>query len=218
MARQYRTLGELRAEMRAMIGAGASGTAAGVNATLIDTHLRNAQTLLYWTHDWAYLRRYEVKTLGLSQTLLDYPTTANPDRIRYVSVLRGTVWSPPLKKGITPSMYTYQANPSWPQRWEPYAQMEFFPITDQAYSVRIFFIKALDSLVADSDRFTIEDSACSVIATASLKAHYRQPDAAVPKAAADELMRRLKEKSWGQDVFKPDEWIEQEPLAKPQVV
>jgi hypothetical protein len=33
---------------------------------------------------------------------------------------------------------------------------------------------------------------------------------------ADELMRRLKEKSWGQDVFKPDDWTDYEPLAKPK--
>jgi hypothetical protein len=64
MPRQYRTLGELRAEMRAMIGAGAAGTASGVQATLIDTHLRNAQTLLYWSHDWAHLRKWELKNIG----------------------------------------------------------------------------------------------------------------------------------------------------------
>jgi hypothetical protein len=144
MARLYRTLGELRTEMRAMIGSGASGTAAGVNATLIDTHLRNAQRLLYEVHDWAHLRRYETKALGASQTLIDYPTAANPDRIRYISALRGTVWSSPLKRGITPEMYTYQANPSWPQRWEPYEQIEIWPMSDQAYSLRIFYIKALD--------------------------------------------------------------------------
>jgi hypothetical protein len=217
MARQYRTLGELRAEMRAMVGAGASGTAAGVAATLIDTHLRNAQTLLYWLHDWAHLRRYEIKALGSSQTLVDYPVTANPDRIRYVSVLRGTVWSPPLVKGITPSMYTYQNNPSWPQRWEPYEQIEIWPITDQAYSLRIFFIKALGSFSVDGDRASVDDVAISVVATSTLKAHYRQPDAQVAKGVSDELIRRLKEKSWGQDVFKPDDWAEQEPLMRPQV-
>lgn len=217
MARQYRTLGELRAEMRAMVGAGASGAAAGVASTIIDTHLRNAQTLLYALHDWAHLRKYEIKALGQSQYLIDYPVTANPDRIRYISVLRGTVWSPPLKKGITPQMYTYQANPSWPQRWEPYDQIEIWPISDQAYSLRVFFIKALDRLTDDGDRFTIDDTTVSVIATSSLKAHYRQPDAPVAKSMADELIRRLKEKSWGQDIFKPDEWQEMEPMMRPQV-
>lgn len=218
MARQYRTLTELRAEMRAMIGAGASGSAAGVNATLLDTHLRNAQTLLYYSHDWAHLRRYELKTIGATATLVDYPETANPDRIRYISVLRGSVWSPPLQKGITPQMYTYQANASWPQRWEPYEQIEIFPITDQAYSLRIFFIKALERFTQDDDRASVDDTAISIVATSTLKAHYRQPDAAVAKGVADELIRRLKEKSWGQDIFKADDWTEMEPMMRPQVL
>lgn len=218
MARQYRTLGELRAEMRAMVGAGAAGTAAGVASTIIDTHLRNAQALLYALHDWAHLRRYEIKALGAAQTLLDYPVAANPDRIRYISVLRGTVWSPPLRRGITPQMYTFQGSPSWPQRWEPYDQIEIWPISDQAYSLRIFYMLALGRLTDDADRFSVDDTTVSVIATSSLKAHYRQPDATVAKSMADELIRRLKEKSWGQDVFRPGEWTEMEPEMRPQVI
>jgi hypothetical protein len=216
--RQYRTLVELRAEMRAMIGAGSAGTAAGVNTPLIDTHLRNAQTLLYWTHDWAHLRAYELKTIGANQTLIDYPAAANPDRIRYMSVLRGTVWSPPLKKGITPQMYTYQANVSWPQRWEPYEQIEIWPMTDAIYSLRIFYIKALGAFTDDGDRASVDDNAISIVATSTLKAHYRQPDAQVAKGIADELIRRLKEKSWGQDVFKAGDWTEMEPMMRPQTV
>ncbi|TAK84370.1 MAG: hypothetical protein EPO20_14885 [Betaproteobacteria bacterium] len=218
MPRQYRTLGELRAEMRAMLGAAASGAAAGPNSTIIDTHLRNAQTALYWTHDWAHLRRYETKTLGQHATRIDYPVTADPDRIRYVSVLRGGVWSPPLKKGITPSMYTYQTNYSWPQRWEPYDQMEFWPAADQEYSVRIFFIKAPDRFTQDADRASVDDTAISLVATGTLKSHYRQPDAKVSMDAADALLIKLKGKSWGQDVFRKDDWIESEPLVRPETV
>jgi len=218
MARQYRTLGELRSEMRAMIGHATSGSAAGPNQTIVDTHLRNAQTLLYWTHDWAHLRRYETKTLGLDQHLLDYPTSANPDRIKAVSVLRGGVWSKPLPKGIPPSLYTYQANKSWPQRWEPYEQMEFFPIADQAYQVRIFFVKSLDAFTADAHRATIDDTNIALVATGSLKTHYRQPDAAGAASASERLLLNLKAKSWGRDVFRPDDWVDEEPLVRPQTV
>lgn len=221
MARQYKTLGELRSDMRAMLGAAAAGAAAGPNSTLVDTHLRNAQTLLYWTHDWAHLRKYGLKTLGLHEVLLDYPADgngANPDRVRYVSVLRGGVWSPPLKKGITPSMYTYQTNYSWPQRWEPYEQMEIWPAADQEYSLRIFFIENLAPFTQDGHRASLDDTAISLVATATLKAHYRQPDAALAKQASDSLITSLKGKSWGQDVFKYQDWIESEPLVRPQTV
>ena len=218
MARQYKTLGELRSDMRAMLGSASAGAAAGPNSTLVDTHLRNAQTVLYWTHDWAHLRKYETKQLGLNQYLIDYPVTANPDRIRYVSALRGSVWSPPLKKGITPSMYTYQQNFSWPQRWEPYAQIEVWPASDQEYSLRIFFIENLARFTQDSDRATVDDTAISLVATATLKAHYRQPDAKIHMDASDVLLLKLKAKSWGQDVFRPDDWTDSEPLARPQTV
>jgi len=221
MARQYKTLGELRSDMRAMLGAASAGAAAGPNSTLVDTHLRNAQTLLYWSHDWAHLRKYEVKTLGLHAHLIDYPASgngANPDRVRYVSVLRGGVWSSPLKKGITPSMYTYQQNFSCPQRWEPYAQMEFSPAADQEYSVRIFYIENLARFTQDGDRATVDDTAISLVTTATLKAHYRQPDAALSKEAADSLVMKLKAKSWGQDVFRPNDWADSEPLVRPQTV
>lgn len=218
MARQYRTLGELRAEMRAMLGHASAGSgSAGVNTTIVDTHLRNAQTRLYWTHDWAHLRRYEELTLGQHETLLDYPDTADPDRIRYVSVYRGGVWSPPIERGISPSMYTYQTNYSWPQRWEPYEQMEFWPSTDQSYPIRVFFIKALGRLTADGDRFSIDDTLTSIVAIATLKAHYRQPDAKIHMDASESLLVSLKAKSWGKTVFRPNEWTA-EPLVRPQTI
>lgn len=218
MARQYRTLGELRAEMRAMLGHASAGSgSAGVNATIVDTHLRNAQTLLYWTHDWAHLRSYETLTLGQHQTLLDYPTTANPDRIQYVSVYRGGVWSPPIAKGIPPALYTYEDNYSFPQRWEPYDQMQFWPSADQAYQVRVFFIKAMERLTDDGDRFTIDDALVTLVATGTLKAHYRQPDAKIHMDASDALVNKLKAKSWGKTVFRPNEWTA-EPLVRPQTI
>lgn len=204
-----------------MLGAANSGAAAGPNSTLVDTHLRNAQTLLYWTHDWAHLRKYGLKNLGVAQCLLDYPTDgngANPDRVRYVSVLRGGVWSPPIPKGIPPSMYTYQDNKSWPQRWEPYTQLEVWPKADQEYSLRIFFIENLGRFTQDADRASIDDTAISLVATATLKAHYRQPDAAISQKASDALVQNLKAKSWGQDVFRPNDWINSEPLVRPKTV
>jgi hypothetical protein len=217
-ARQYKTFGELRADMRAMLGSAGAGSAAGLNTSIIDTHLRNAQTLLYWSHDWAHLRRYDDDELGVQQTLLDYPDDANPDRIKAVSVFRGGVWSPPIPKGITPSMYTYQTNYSWPQRWEPYEQMEFWPAADQIYPVRIFFIKNLEAFTDDDHRASVDDTAISIVATATLKAHYRQPDAGLHKTAADALLVNLKAKSWGQSVFRPNDWINSEPLVRPQTV
>lgn len=221
MARPYRTLGELRAELRAILGFASSGAAAGPNQTLIDAQIRNAQTSLYWSHDWAHLRKREDKTLGVDEFLLDYPTSgngANPDRVRFVSALRGGVWSPPLQKGITSSMYTYQDNPSWPQRWEPYEQLEIWPKADQIYTVRIFYIENQARFTQDTDRCSIDDTVVQLVATAVCKAHYRQPDAEMYQTMSDNLLAKLKAKSWGQDVFRPDDWVNQEPLVRPVTV
>lgn len=218
MARIYRTLSELRTELRGSLGMAASGAAAGVNQANIDAKLQHAQTLLYWTHDWAHLRRYETKQTGASATLIDYPVTANPDRITAISAYRGGVWSKALKKGITPSMYTYQTNKSWPQRWEPYEQIELWPQTDVDYAVRIFFIRSLLAFTQAGDRASLDDTMISLVATALAKAHYRQPDAAEYKTASDTLLMNLKARSWGKDVFNEKDWTEEEPLVRPVTV
>jgi hypothetical protein len=218
MPRQYRTLDDLRAELRAALGFGASGAAAGANQVLVDSHLRDAQTLLYYTHDWAHLRRYENLTLGASQYLLDYPATANPDRIKQISVLRSSVWSPPIPKGIPPQLYTTQDNESYPQRWEPYEQIEFWPKADQIYTVRVFFIKALERFTENADRASIDDTLIMILAKWTAKAHYRQPDAEIYKTQGEALLNRLKAKSWGQSVFNPGDYSAEEPLVKPVTV
>lgn len=218
MARTYRTLGDLRAEMRAALGFASSGASAGPNQTLIDSHLRAAQNVLYNAHDWAHLRKYETKNLGVDQYLLDYPTTANPDRIKAISVYRGSVWSRPLDRGIPAQFYTYQDNTSWPQRWEPYEQIEIWPKADQVYPCRIFFIKALDEFTSDNDRASLDDENILLIAKWTAKAHYRQPDAAIYQTLGEALLNRLKAKSWGQTQFNPKDWSNEEPLVRPQVV
>jgi len=218
MARQYRTLGEIRAALRALLGFGASGAASGANQTLIDEHIRNAQNLLYWTHDWAHLRKYATLSLGASQYLIDYPSDANPDRVQAISVLRGNVWSEPLPKGIPAQLYTTQDNPSWPQRWEPYEQIQLWPLSDQAYSVRCFYIQALGGLTADADRASIDDALIQMIALWTTKAHYRQPDAGLHQTNGEALLVRLKAKSWGQTKFNPRDWSNEEPLVRPVTV
>lgn len=215
----FRTLGELRTEMRAKLGHAAAGSASGPTSTIIDSHLRDAQTMLYEGAEWARLRRYDdTQSIGLNQTLIDYPAAANPERIKAISVLRGGVWSPPLEKGISPTLYTYQLNYSWPQRWEPYDQIEIWPATDAIYQLRIFFVKLLAPLIADNDRFDIDDKLVGILATASLKAHYRQPDAALWETKASDLLLKLKAKSWGRDIFRPNDYQDMEPLVRPVVV
>lgn len=218
MARQYRTLEDLRTELKAALGFGASGSGSAANNVLVDSHLRTAQKVLYDSHDWAHLRKWEDLALGSAQYLIDYPTTADQDRVQQLAVLRGGVWSPALKKGIQPQLYTYQDKPSWPQRWEPYEQIQIWPLSDQAYTLRCFFIRQLSRFTQDADRATLDDENILLVAKWTAKSHYRQPDAAIYKELGTALLLKLKGKSWGQTVFNPRDWTMEEPLVRPVTV
>lgn len=214
----YRTLADLRSELRARLGFSAAGASAGVNQTLLNSFLREAQNDLYWTHNWARLRRYATVTIGLHQNLIDYPAGANPERITAISLNLNGMWTKPMKKGIPPSLYTTQSNYAPPARWEPYDQIEFWPMADQLYSVRIFYIKSLDAFSADGDRATLDDSLIFKVALGKGKGHFRHPDAATYTSDAAALLRTLKAKSWGQDVFAADDYVEAQVIAKPVVI
>lgn len=213
----YQTLGELRSRLRARLGYSAAGAAAGVNQEIINSFLQDAQTVLYWTHDWARLRKYTDITIGVNQYLVDYPAACNPERIKAISIRLNGIWTPPLKKGITPEHYTTQDNVSVPYRWEPYAQIELWPKADQSYTGRVFYVKNLDPFTQDAHRATIDHDLVFILALADGKGHYRQPDAPNAKARAENLLVSLKAKNWGQTVFNPSDYAE-DPIPKPVVV
>jgi len=211
------SLGTLRSKLRARLGFSGVGAAAGVQQENLNVILQQAQRLLYEAHDWARLREYSEKTVGVNQHLIDYPVNANPDRIRAISVLRSGVWSPPLEKGIRPSDYTNQDQLQYPVKWEPYAQIELFPKSDAVYTLRIFYIRNLDRFTNDDDNSTIDSDLIFTVALGDAKAHYRHPDAKVFMDRADSLLMKLKGQSWGRDVFRPSEYVE-EVIPKPVVV
>lgn len=214
----YETLGTLRSRLRTRLGFSAAGAAAGVNQELLNDFLRDGQVTLYWASDWARLRKYDTVTLGVGQYLIDYPVNANPERIKAISVLRTNVWSPPLRKGIDPEMYTNQDVRDAPHRWEPYEQIELFPKADQIYSVRIFYVKNLGRFTQDNDLATVDSDLIFKLAIARAKAHYRHPDAQAYVDEANNLLVKLKGKNWGKDVFAPHNYTEEDPLPKPVVV
>ncbi len=215
----FATLEEKRLELAVRLGFAASGASAGVLATNLNSILQNAQVILYNAHDWARLRKYSVKSIGVGQYLVDYPTDANPERIKAISPKVNGQWLPPLVKGITPQMYTTQASQSYPQRWEPYEQIELWPQNNEVRDIRIFYIKNLDPITQNAHRFTIDSDLVFTLALGDAKAHYRQPDAPAFVQRAQALLASLKSKSWGKDVFNPSDWYEEDsPLVKPQVV
>ena len=212
----FRTLGELRADLIRRLGFGASGASAGVITANIDNFLLLAHKHVYEAHAWARLRKYEDKTLGAGQYLIDYPSDANEERITDIWVKVNGVWRE-VHPGIAKSDYTYQDNTSWPARYERYAQIEFLPIADQEYTVRIWYIQQLTRFTQDGDRSMVDDELVFLHALANAKAHYRHPDAQLYQGQFESLMGKLKAQSWTKKTFsagKEDEI----PLVKPKVV
>lgn len=213
----YRTLGEIRADIQAMCGFGATGAAAGVNLRVIDGFIRTAQSQLYWAGAHRVLQTYVTTEIGASQTLLDYPEELHPERITQVSVKFSGVWSPPLLRGIDPEHYTHQDNPGPPSRYELYDQIEFWPESDAVYEVRIWGMKPLERLTQDSDRTTLDSDLVQSVALGMAKAHYRQPDAQFYVDQATTILASLKSSQWTGRVYNPRQATTQT-MPKPQVV
>lgn len=213
----YRTLGEIRADIQAMTGFGATGASAGVNLRVIDGFIRTAQSQLYWAGAHRVLQTYVDTTIGASQTLVDYPEELHPERITKISIKFSGVWSPALMRGIAPEHYTHQDNPGPPSRYEFYDQIEFWPESDAVYEVRIWGLKPLQRLTQDGDRTTIDSDLVQSVALGMAKAHYRQPDAQFYVDQASNILGSLKSSQWTGRVFNPRQAATQT-MPKPQVL
>ena len=216
----YRTLGELRNIVSARLGFGAQGASIGSNAALINSLLANAQYQIYWMQNWKKLVKWTDAAIGADQYLVDYPTDANPERLLALAVDIGDAseqWYP-LKEGITIEHYNTQSSTSFPQRYERYAQIEVWPKCDAVRTLRFWYVQALGAFAADSDVATIDDEMILLHATATAKAHYRQPDAGTWGAQLDALLSRIRGQSFGNKRFLPPGKEEYDLIPRPQVV
>lgn len=215
-----RTLGTLRAIVSARCGFGAQGASIGGNAALIDSWLQNAQYQIYWMQDWKKLTEYDDIAVGLNETLVDYPDDANPERILAMAVNIGDssdLWRP-LDEGIHIEHYNTQDTPGYPMRFERYAQIEVWPKCDAVRTLRVWYVKSLGAFAAEGDLATIDDELILLHATATAKAHYRQPDAETWGSQLEALMARIKGKSLGNKRYLPPSKQDFEFLPRPVVV
>lgn len=212
----YRTLEDLRSELRVRLGFGAAGGVPGVLQPLLNSFLRQAQAELYWNGAWAETRKRADLSLGSGATLLNYPSDANKQRIEDVYVLVTNTWQP-VKEGIDKALYTTVGTRNFPSFYERLDQLEFWPEADQVYTVRVWYYKELDRFTQDGDRATINDDIIFSRALAMAKAHYRHPDAEAANAVASAMVNGAKGGAWPRKVWKPQKEVDV-PLAKPRTV
>lgn len=216
----YRDLQTLRSIVSSRLGFAGQGASIGSNAGLINSLLQNAQSQLYWMQDWKKLTKYSEKTLGLDQYLVDYPTDANPERILAMAVNIGggsDLWRP-LDEGIRIEHYNTQSSNSYPLRYERYAQIEIWPKCDGVRTLRIWYVMNLGAFAADGDKATLDDELILLHATATAKAHYRQPDAGTWGTQLDAMLARIRGKSFGNKRYLPPGKEEMDLIPRPVVV
>ncbi len=199
------TLATLRARLQARLGFAATGAAAGVNQTTIDSFLQEAQVDLYWAQDWVKLSGWFDASIGVNQYQVSYPSTLNPERVKRIALYDSddNLVSEP-KQGITAGMLATLATQGVPSRYELYEQLTFWPRSDQAYTVRLWGVKNLaNTFSQNTHASTIDSDMVFKVALGRAKAHYRQPDAQIYVEGAQELLARIKGGSWGNRIFTP---------------
>jgi hypothetical protein len=203
----FRTLGDLRAELLARIGMGGMGASGGANGALMDSFLRNGQFQLYRDADWRHLTDYNDITTGVGQNLYDYPvagvmnTAIGCARDKRVLRLETNISGQfvEIKEGISTDMWSTMDTQSNPARYERFTQILIYPKSNQAYTLRVWFISDLAQFTQAQHVATLDDEMILLHAVAHAKAHYRQPDAKLYADDLAALRASLRGQSFGQN-------------------
>lgn len=78
----FKTLGELRANLRDGLGFAAMGSQGGPNVNKLDQLLQLAQYQLYWMFDWRYLLRTFDQPTGVGQRFYALPSDLDPMQLQ----------------------------------------------------------------------------------------------------------------------------------------
>jgi hypothetical protein len=184
-------LRRVRAEARHSPNAGS-----GINAdSTIREMLARIQRVEWMDRPWRHLRvRREITTVA-GQHLYAWPADLAFDRVVYAFVQWGTDWLP-LNPGVTEADYNVLAEGERqdpPKRWD-YREgnsLELWPTPATTMTIRLWGIKALGPLVADSDTAALDDDLLVLMAAAELLAQQKAPDAQAKLAAANRVRSSL---------------------------
>lgn len=191
----YKTLGELRSDLSRRLGFGAQGSS-GINSSLLDGFLQNAQAQIWASFDWRHLIKYDEKSTGVGQTLYDWATDCDPNRITDVAIYDGSRWVT-LKEGITWANRS-DSQQFLPCRYERFAQMEIWPSPDAIYTLRRYYVGSPGRFTQDNDRASIDDHLIFLHAVTNAKIHYKQSDGQAYANQLNAMLEKLKGKNRGQ--------------------
>ncbi len=197
---RYKTLGELRGELRVRLGFIAQGPAAANNAATLDSFLHEAHDYVYSELNPSPARRKSLIRLEAGQYLYDYHDDAADEDIDPGNVL--SMWvkisdtiRQPLVQGITENDRSMADFRSWPERYDTLdGQIELYPVPDQAYDLVVEHIRIQGRFEQEQDRPSVPHRLVFQYALANAKAHYRHPDAQAAATTFTNLLAREKGK------------------------
>lgn len=193
----YRTLGELRSDLSRRLGFGAQGSS-GINSTLLDSFLQNAQEQLFAAFEWRNLIKYDEKVTGIGQTQYDWAADCDPTHLRDIAIYDGGRWVP-MTEGIDWNNRAFDQS-SMPYRYERFSQMEVWPKPDAAYTIRRYYVAKPARFSQDNDRASIDDGLVFLHALTNAKLHYKQNDGQAYANQLNSMLDKLKAKNRGQSV------------------
>ncbi len=193
-------LQDFRAEIRASGNAAHNASAREGQVVL----LNRVQEDIYDRHDWPTLRIERTIDLQAGQRYYDTPADINMDRLENIEVRYGAQWVP-VQYGIDASHYStwdsYLDERSWPvERWRIYEneQIEVWPVpaanavpATLEGRMKVFGIRSLPPLVADSDVALMDDRLIVLYAAAESLAASGSKDAPEKFRRAQERERML---------------------------
>lgn len=180
---RYKTLSELRSELRVRLGFIAQGPAAANNTPVLDSFLQEAHDYVYVRMNPSPARKKAIIRLKPGSILYDYHNDAedeeiDPGLVRSVWVKISDTIREPLTQGITERDRSLANFRAWPEKYDTMnGQMEIFPIPAREYEMIVEYIQSQGRFEQEQDRTSVPHRLVFLYALANAKAHYRHPDA-----------------------------------------
>jgi hypothetical protein len=207
------SLGQLIDDLRAEVGHSLQPNLGKATRDVIINQIQRVQRRLWDDYSWPFLRVKRDLTISAGQRYYDLPSDVVFERIERVETKHGDVWTK-LTYGIGSDQYNQHdsdngVRSSPIRRFDNHEnnQIELWPVpannseADGAGSVRIYGIKNLSALIADSDTADLDDQLIVLYAAAEILARQKQADAQNKLAQAQAHYSRLKARTAKTETF-----------------
>lgn len=198
LQQRYRTLGEMRTELKARLGFVAQGPASNNNNPVMTSFLQEAHDYVYEELKPSPARKKTTVTLEAGSILYDWHNDIEdepiePGMVKSVWIVGGDVREK-LWQGISESDRSLTSR-SQPTKYDTInGQCEVWPTPDRPYGLVIEYIAPKPRFSQDGDRPIVPDRLVFLYALAQGKAHYRHPDAQAAGATFANLLKLEKAK------------------------